>query len=158
MSRWGSSVVGDPAEVDPAEVDTHNDARRRWSAALQEVLKRHDRIGFGRRGVLDAEEDLCHLAAGLDPAEHRQFCRTVLSWLDWREAERVTAALHYNLPEHLQALAIRLCASVPIAESLPALRRLVAERAFTAPEAAVCREALKESLAQLQEGDRARGR
>lgn len=119
------------------------------NAALHGILKRYDRIGFGRRGVLDAQQDIQRLAAGLSPTDHVRFREIVLAWIDAREAERVTEPLHYNLPEHVQALAIRLCASIPIHESLPLLRRLDAAGAFA--DAHVCRNALRESLTRLSQ-------
>jgi hypothetical protein len=118
-------------------------------AALRGVLKRYDRIGFGRRGVLDAEQELLRLAAELSPDDRARFRRIVVSWIEAAEAERAASPLHYNLPEHVQALAIRLCASVPIPESLPLLERLQAEGAFQTDDARPCREALHESLARL---------
>lgn len=118
-------------------------------AALQGILKRYDRIGFGRRGVLDAQQDVQRLAAELSPQDHERFRRIVMRWIDADEAERVTARLHYNLPEHLQALAIRLCASVPIPESVALLRRLDAAGAFAEADARLCRDALQESLNRL---------
>lgn len=117
--------------------------------ALYAILKRYDRIGFGRRGVLDAQQDICRFAAELSHSNHSRFRQIVVSWIDSAEAERVTAPLHYNLPEHVQALAIRLCASVPIPESLPVLRRLWAAGAFQGDEARLCHEALRESIARL---------
>ena len=135
------ATVHGPDESATAAVDVN--------AALCGILKRYDRIGFGRRGVLDAQQDIQRLAAGLSPAEHTRFRQIVLAWIDAQEAERVTAPLHYNLPEHIQALAIRLCASIPIHESLPLLRRLDAAGAFAEEDARVCREALRESLARL---------
>lgn len=117
---------------------------------LLDLLKSYDRIGFGRRGVLDAEAELRELAAALSPEDQSRFRQVVLSWIEPAEAERVTATLHYNLPEHLQALAIRLCASLPIPESLPLLRRLQRLGAFRGDDAQSCREALSESLARLK--------
>jgi len=119
------------------------------AAALHGILKRYDRIGFGRRGVLDAERDLQHFAAALAPDDCARVHQVIVSWIDGGEAERATATLHYNLPEHLQALAIRLCASLPIPETLPLLRRLQAEGAFATDNEHVCREALRESIARL---------
>lgn len=118
-------------------------------AVLEGVLKRYDRIGFGRRGVLDAEQELLRLAAGLCPSDHARFRLIVLSWIEASGAERAAAALHYNLPEHVRALAIRLCASVPIPESVPLLQRLRAEDAFPTEDARPCREALNDALARL---------
>ena len=119
---------------------------------LSTILKRYDRIGFGRRGVLDAEPDICRLAAGLSPDDHACLRRIILSWITAEEAERVTAPLHYNLSEHLQALAIRLCASVPIPESLPLLRQLQANGAFDSDDVRLCSEALRASLARVGAG------
>ena len=119
-------------------------------AALFGILKRFDRIGFGRRGVLDAERDLQHFAAALAAEDRARVFQVIVSWIDGGEAARVTATLHYNLPEHLQALAIRLCASLPIPETLPLLRRLQAEGAFATDHERICREALRESLARLR--------
>lgn len=119
------------------------------AAALHGILKRYDRIGFGRRGVLDAERDLQQFAAALAPDDRARFMQIIVSWIDGAEAARVTASLHYNLPEHLQALAIRLCASLPMPETLSLLRRLQAEGAFPTDNERVCREALRESIARL---------
>jgi hypothetical protein len=116
-------------------------------AALHSILKRYDRIGFGRRGVLDAQQDIQRFAADLSPADHARVRQVIESWIDADEAERLAAPLHYNLPEHIQALALRLCASLPIPESLPLLRRLKAETAFA--NAPLCRDALHESLERL---------
>lgn len=118
-------------------------------AALYAILKRYDRIGFGRRGVLDAQQDIHSFATGLSLDDHSRFRQIVVSWIEPAAAERVTAPLHYNLPEHVQALAIRLCASVPIPESLPLLHRLQAAGAFQEDDARLCREALRESATHL---------
>lgn len=121
-------------------------------AKLSLILKSHDRIGFGRRGVLDAEPEILRFASQLSDEEHARFRRIVLSWIAAEEAENVTASLHYNLPEHLQALAIHLCGSVPIREALPMLRRLQAEGAFRTDEARLCLEALDESVRRVDRG------
>lgn len=118
-------------------------------ASLRVILKSHDRIGFGRRGVLDAEPEIRRFAASLPKEDLAHFHRLVVSWLDEKEAERLTTPLHYNLPEHLQTLAIRLCASIPILESLPLLRRLQAEDVFNTESERFCREALDEAVALL---------
>lgn len=118
-------------------------------AVLSGFLKSYDRIGFGRRGVLDAEAEIRRFASRLSDDDHARFRAIVVSWIDATEAKRVTARLHYNLPEHLQALAIRLCASVPIPESLPLLRRMQAEGAFEEDDARACREALHGSVKRL---------
>jgi hypothetical protein len=117
-------------------------------AALGGILKRYDRIGFGRRGVLDAEQEILRFAAALSADAHLRFRRLVVSWLEAAQAERVASALHYNLPDHVQTLALRLCASVPIAESLPVLRRLQAGGELGAPGDGR-RAALEESLRVL---------
>ena len=119
------------------------------ASALYAVLKRYDRIGFGRRGVLDAEQEIVRIASQLSHDDHARLCEIVLSWIDGAMAEQVTAALHYNLPEHVQALAIRLCAGIPIPGSLPLLRQVEIERTFTTEERRVCLDALRESLARL---------
>ena len=119
------------------------------AAALAAILKSHDRIGFGRRGVLDAEDEICRFAAGLSADAHARLCALVVSWLDAAAAERATAALHYNLPEHVQALAIHLCAALPIPASAPLLRRLQASGAFDADETPLRRDALCETVAAL---------
>jgi hypothetical protein len=119
------------------------------AAALHGILKRYDRIGFGRRGVLDAQQEIHRFAVGLSNDDHARFRQIVVSWIESTEADRVTSPLHYNLPEHVQALAIRLCASVPIPESLPLLRRLQAAGTFQGDDARLCREALRESATHL---------
>lgn len=119
-------------------------------AQLRIILKSHDRIGFGRRGVLDAEQEIRRFAGALSAEDHTRFRRLVVSWVDEAEAERVSTPLHYNLPEHVQALAIRLCASIPIPESLPFLRSLRFQGKFETEEERLCREALQESLTLLQ--------
>jgi hypothetical protein len=139
-SRQPSAADG---QVEPATSAVEVDA------ALYGILKRYDRIGFGRRGVLDAQPEIQRLAAELSSADRARFRQIVQRWIEPDEAERVAAPLHYNLPEHVQMLAIRLCASVPIPESLPLLRRLDAAGAFTHGDAGVCRDALHESLARL---------
>jgi hypothetical protein len=126
---------------------------RSLEAKLHGILKSYDRIGFGRRGVLDAEQEFCRFASGLPNDDHAHFRQTIVSWITAAEAERVTASLHYNLPEHVQALAICLCASVPIPESLPLLRRLQAEGAFKADSGRLCDEALRDSLTRLAQPD-----
>jgi hypothetical protein len=118
-------------------------------AKLHGILKSYDRIGFGRRGVLDAEQEILRLASGLTDVDHARLREAVVSWIEGVTAERVSARLHYNMPEHVQALALNLCASVPIPESLPLLRRLQGEGAFAAPEEATCRAALDEALKRL---------
>ena len=125
----------------PADVD----------AALHGVLKRYDRIGFGRRGVIDAEQEILRYAAGLSDDDLVRLRRIVMSWIAAAEADRVTESLHYNLLEHVQTLAIRLCASMPIPESLPLLRRLQADNAFAGDDAELRRDALRESVARLSE-------
>lgn len=123
-------------------------------AALRGFLKSYDRIGFGRRGVLDAEGEIRRFAAALPEQARPSARRIILSWIESAEAERVAAPLHYNLPEHVQALAIRLCAGLPIPESLPLLQRLQAEGAFAAQAAEPCRTALREALTLLQAAGR----
>jgi hypothetical protein len=118
-------------------------------ATLYSILKSHDRIGFGRRGVLDAEQEILRFAARLADDDHTRLRRIVLSWIEVDEAERVTTSLHYNLPEHLQALALHLCGSVPIPEALPLLRRLQAEAAFETDDEHLCWKALHESVTRL---------
>jgi hypothetical protein len=120
-------------------------------ARLRVILKSHDRIGFGRRGVLDAEQEIRRFAAALSSGDHTRFRQIVLAWVEKREAERMSMPLHYNLPEHVQALALRLCATVPIPESLNALRRLQAGGAFKTDEEQVCREALAQAIAALDD-------
>ncbi len=116
--------------------------------ALWAILKRYDRIGFGRRGVLDAEQEIRRFAAGLSSPQREELDQMVCAWIVPAEAERLTAALHYNLPEHVQALALRLCASLPITEALPMLLGL--QRAGAFPEdQQLCRTALEESIAAL---------
>lgn len=119
-------------------------------AQLQSVLKRYDRIGFGRRGVLDAEQEILRFASGLAHEEHARFRQIVMSWIEVAEAERVTAALHYNLPEHVRTLAIRLCGSVPIPESLPLLRRLQADGVDTTDGGRLVLDAIRDSSARLE--------
>jgi len=118
-------------------------------AALSLILKRYDRIGFGRRGVLDGEQEIRQFAAGLASDEHARFCRTVLTWLESDGAEQVAAGLHCNLPEHIQALAIRLCSSVPIPAGVDVLRALQRAGAFDSDDAQPCREALREAAVRL---------
>lgn len=118
-------------------------------ATLAGILKSYDRIGFGRRGVLDAEQEILRLATELAGDGQVRFCQIVLGWLEAAEAERVAGQLHYNLPEHVRALAIRLCANVPIPESLPRLRRLQSDLEFEADEDPLCRDALRESVQRL---------
>jgi hypothetical protein len=118
-------------------------------AKLRVILKSYDRIGFGRRGVLDAEQEIRRWATGLSDDDQARFCQIVLAWIDPTTAQLVSSPLHYNLPEHVQALAIRLCATFPIPESLRLLRRLQVEDAFKAAEEKVCRDALAESLTIL---------
>jgi hypothetical protein len=120
-------------------------------AQLRVILKSHDRIGFGRRGVLDAEQEIRRFAAALSSDDQTRLRRLVLAWIDKAEAERTSASLHYNLPEHVQALAIRLCASVPIPEGRPLLRRLQAAGAFNADDEQLCREALDQAIARLDD-------
>jgi hypothetical protein len=117
------------------------------AATLRGILKSYDRIGFGRRGVLDAEREILRLASTLSEDSHARFRRIVLSWIEEAEAERVAAPLHYNLPEHVQTLAIRLCAGVPIPESLPLLQRLEAEGGL---DTGIRRQALLESVQRLR--------
>jgi hypothetical protein len=119
-------------------------------AKLLGILKSYDRIGFGRRGVLDAEQEILRFASALSAAALTAFRGVVLSWIDHAAAERVAARLHYNLPEHVRILALNLCASAPIPDSLSLLRRLQAEGAFAAPEDGACREALAEALKRLE--------
>jgi hypothetical protein len=118
------------------------------AAGLHSILKRYDRIGFGRRGVLDAQQEIQRFASGLSADDRARFADIVVSWIDPDAAARVAAPLHYNLPEHVQALAIRLCASVPVPESLALLRRLQADGVFQADDE-LCRTALRESIARL---------
>jgi hypothetical protein len=118
-------------------------------AMLRGILKRYDRIGFGRRGVLDAEEEMRRFGAGLAPADEDRFRRIIQTWLDTGEATRTAAVLHYNLTEHVQALAIRLCASIPILESLPLLRRLLAEGIFDGDDSNLRRDALQVAVRRL---------
>jgi hypothetical protein len=123
------------------------------AVALPRALKRYDRIGFGRRGVLAAEQEVCTYVRAL-PYEMQAPARAiVLSWLDPAAAEQVAAELHYTAAEHVQALAIRLCAAIPIADSVPRLRGLQAHRAFAHPDAAPCRDALRDALARLDSRD-----
>lgn len=117
---------------------------------LSSILKSYDRIGFGRRGVLDAEQEILRLAAGLSDEARLRFRAVVLAWIGAAEAERVAGLLHYNLPEHVRALAIRLCALVPIPDSLPLLQRLQADGEFEPDDAQLCREALREALQRLR--------
>jgi hypothetical protein len=121
-------------------------------ARLRVILKSHDRIGFGRRGVLDAEPEIRRFAAALSKDDLAHLCQLIMTWIDKAEAERLAMPLHYNLPEHVQELAIRLCASIPIPDSLPLLRRLQAEERFTADEERMCRDVLGESIAVLSTG------
>lgn len=118
-------------------------------ATLHGILRSYDRIGFGRRGVLDAEQEILRFASALPHHAQLGFRRVVLSWLEGGEAERIAAPLHYNLPEHVQTLAIRLCASVPIPESLPRLERLQAEAGLDTSDADPRREALRASVQRL---------
>jgi hypothetical protein len=118
-------------------------------AQLRVILKSHDRIGFGRRGVLDAEQEIRRFAAALSKEDHARFRGLVVSWIDKATAQQVSTLLHYNLPEHVQALAIHLCGSVPIPESQNLLRRVQAGGAFETDEEQVCREALDHSIAVL---------
>ena len=118
-------------------------------AMLRGILKRYDRIGFGRRGVLDAEEEMRRFGAGLTPDEQHRFRQIILTWLDAGEATRAAAALHYNLAEHVQALAIRLCASIPIRKSMPVLRRLLADGAFDNDGSSLRRDALRVAVRRL---------
>lgn len=122
-------------------------------AILRGILKRYDRIGFGRRGVLDGEEEMRRFGAGLAPAEQHRFRYVILTWLDAGAAARAAAALHYNLAEHVQALAIRLCASIPIRESLPLLRRLVADGAFDGDHSTLRRDALSVAVRRLDRAE-----
>jgi hypothetical protein len=118
-------------------------------ATLLAILKSYDRIGFGRRGVLDAEQEILRLASTLPQGGQHGFRKVILSWIDAQNAERLAALLHYNLPEHEQTLAIRLCASVPIPESLPVLRRLQDEGDFGSLDADPRGKALQESIRRL---------
>jgi hypothetical protein len=124
------------------------------AVALPLALKRYDRIGFGRRGVLAAEQEVCTYVRTLPHDAQARARAIVLSWLDPAAAEQIAAALHYTSAEHVQALAIRLCATLPIADSAPLLRRLQAQGAFADRDAAPCRDALREALARLEFGDR----
>jgi hypothetical protein len=118
-------------------------------AKLRILLKSYDRIGFGRRGVLDAEREIRRLASELPTGDRARFHHVILSWIEAVNAERVSASLHYNLPEHVQALAIRLCASIPIPDSLHLLRQLQTDRVFEKEEERLCRDALSESITIL---------
>lgn len=140
-----------PSSTSPTEIYPRVSAAGDPTAALAAILKSHDRIGFGRRGVLDAEEEICRFAATLTPSVRDRLDAEILSWLEDATAERVTALLHYNLPEHLQALAIRLCVGLPIAAGAPLLRRLYAEAAFDADEKPLRRAALYDAVTTLNE-------
>src|SRR5690242_7858883 len=117
--------------------------------AVESILKRYDRIGFGRRGVLDAEQEIRRFAGELSPTELQDLHRMIVAWIHPAEAERLTAPLHYNLPEHLQALAIRLCASLPVPDAFAVLQPLHAEGAFHGDDQQLCHSALEEALAVL---------
>lgn len=117
---------------------------------LQALLKRYDRIGFGRRGILDAESEVLEFGATLSNDERARLRGLVIEWLKPEGAHSWTVPLHYNLPEHLQALAMRLCGAMDIREALTVLREFSATRAFDRDETPLRREALAEALSALQ--------
>ncbi len=159
MPRSPQTLVALPARarhLDPKSNELTRTATHEEAAApnidftLRQILKRYDRIGFGRRGVLDAEAEIRSTAAGLSRAQRADLHSTILTWLDGKTAADWAAPLHYNLPEHVQALAIRLCALLPIREGVPYLRELQDRRAFSTPETQACQQALREALARFE--------
>lgn len=135
----------DPSSSLGARAGAPQCGSQRIEDALRIILKRYDRIGFGRRGVLDAEADIRHLASSLSSVEHACLRKTVMSWIAPDVAEGTVAPLLYNLPEHLQALAIRLCTTIPIPESLSVICTLQA----SLPNTSRCETALREALVQF---------
>ncbi len=114
---------------------------------LSLLLKRFDRIGFGRNGVLDAEEQIAGWYAAL-PEPAQAIARThLLSWLSAEPAHEEAAKLHYTTPDKVQALSISLCAALPIPEAWEPLSVAARDGRFQAdPD---CSERLADTLARL---------
>lgn len=72
------------------------------------LLKRFDRIGFGRRGVLDAEEQVVAWHAALPPDDRELAEREVESLLLQRHAAAAAEPLQYTRGEDVQALCVHL--------------------------------------------------
>lgn len=107
------------------------------------VLKRFDRIGFGRYGAPDAEQSILDWNQRLDEDGRAALRDAVVSLLDHDAAEVAAGELHYNTPEMIQALALALCGSLPIPAALPHLLTLRRTRAF---DDALRKEALEGAL------------
>jgi len=105
----------------------HNDLEN----GFQLHLKRFDRIGFGRRGVLDAEDQVDAWRAGMDETGHATIDRIVDAHLLRDVAAKAAEPLGYTRAEDVQALCVNLLARWNAAGLLDRLRRLESAAEFT---------------------------
>lgn len=117
---------------------------------LAQILKRFDRIGFGRNGVLDAERTILDWDRTLDKPRRAALRAALLALVDAGPAEAAAKELHYNTREKVQAMALILCGTLPIRESLSHLQALARSGAFAGEDEAICAHALKGALELLE--------
>lgn len=132
-----------------AAVPTPED-RAEIEKALAQTLKRFDKIGFGRRGVLDAEQSIVEWDRKLKGGQRAALRAIVLSLVEADGAKTAAKELTYNTPEMVQALAITLCGTMPVRESLKRLQSLAQEGAFKTEDEAPCADALRGALGLLE--------
>ena len=114
---------------------------------LSLLLKRFDRIGFGRNGVLDAEDQIAGWYSALPESEQAIARTQLLSWLSDGPANEEAGKLHYTTPDKVQALAITLCGVLPIPESWETLSLAAREGRFQGESE--CADRLADTLARL---------
>ena len=116
---------------------------------LLTIVKRYDRIGFGRNGALDAETEIRDWHGRLSEEDRLHLKGLLLRLIEAGPAEEVAHALHYNLREQIQAMALMLCGSLPIPESYTKLKALAEANAFASEDEAVVLRALTGAIARL---------
>ncbi len=121
--------------------------RGRIEADLSLLLKRFDRIGFGRNGVLDAEEQIAGWYEALPETDRAEARQIVSGWLDEAPSEAEAAKLHYTTGEKIRALALTLCGRLPIPESTDRLALAIRTGLFR--ESELCSERLTDALDSL---------
>lgn len=124
-------------------------SRQEVESMLRIIIRRYDRIGFGRKGALDAEPEIRDWYQRLDEEDRLHLKGLILQLVDEEAAELAASDLHYNLREQVQAMALMLCGSLPILESYTKLKALAEGGAFPGEDEEVCRVALQGAIARL---------
>jgi hypothetical protein len=127
-----------------------DDRRAEIDRDLSVILKRFDKIGFGRNGVLDAERTILDWDRTLDKPGRAALRAAVFALIEGDAAEAAAKPLQYNTREKVQAVALTLCGTLPVRDSLPRLQALAKDGAFKGEDEAVCADALRGALGVLE--------